>query len=93
MMFFVQILRIVIDIVMSRVFFRVVMAVMGLVGLSATSSYWITFFAFMAVILHPKTRVVYNLVREFIVHLVCKAISLVVKVPENLYGPRYAKGF
>ena len=91
MQFFVMIIRVVIDTVMSRLLIRGLLAVLGLVGLTGMSASLITCFVFLLIIFHPKTRVVYGLVREFIVHVICKAVNVVVKVPENLHGARYAR--
>jgi hypothetical protein len=91
MQFFVYLLRVVIDIMLTRVVMRALVAVMGLFGLASGYAYLVALAIFFVIIFHPKTRVVYNLVRELIVTAVCKVINLVVPVPENLHGARYAK--
>lgn len=92
--FIISIIRVVIDYFMSKYMIRAIVSTATFFGVSNGYAAWIALIVFVyLIVFNKKTRTLYNLVREYILHWVCKAISLVVHVPENLYGARYAKGF
>lgn len=88
---FVAILRFFVDLFMGRLFSGMIVAVCGLVGISSGIAGFVALIAVIAIVINPKTRVLWNLIREYVVHLLCRAISLVTPVPETFYGPRWAK--
>jgi len=88
---FVQFLRILIDVIVGRLFSRAIVVVLGMFGISAGLGAWVAFFALLAIVINPKTRKLWNLIREFGVHLVCRAINLITPVPPEYYGPQWAK--
>lgn len=88
---FVLILRILVDIVLGRVFAHFVFIALITCGLGVTLAFWIALVASIAVVVHPKTALLYKLVREFALYWLIKLFSVFVKVPGHLYGPSHAR--